>query len=105
MRDMEFFQKRFHPVFAFRRGKRCRFENRHQVFFHREPTENRRLLRQIADSHSRPLMHRKPADFLVADIDFPGVRMLEPDNHVKRRCLSRAVRSEQPDNLSRLHPQ
>jgi hypothetical protein len=50
-------------------------------------------------------MHGEIRDFLVTKKDFPLFGMYQPDDHVERRRLPGAIRTQQPHNLSRLNKQ
>ncbi len=45
-------------------AQRQRFENRHQILFHRELAEDRSFLRKIADAAAGALVHRQMRDVL-----------------------------------------
>ena len=45
-------------------------------------------------------MHRQARDVLAVQHDAAGVGRHEPDDHVERRRLARAVRAEQTDDFA-----
>ena len=80
--------------------KRQRLENRHHVVPHRKLAEDARLLREIAEALARADVDGKSRDVLAAEPDRSGLRLHEPDDHVKRRRLACAVGTEDADDLA-----
>src|SRR5437588_2786877 len=100
MRDAEFFEQETCTTFTLRERKIHRLEYGEQILFDGEFAKHRRLLRQIADSLLRAEIHRQLGDVFVAEGDVAAVRLHESDDHVERRRFSRAVRSEESDDLA-----
>ena len=82
-----------------------RLEDRQDVVFDRQLAKDRRLLRKVADSPPRPLVHRHRRDVDAVQHDAPGERLDEADDHVERRRLPRAIRAQQSNNLPLLQSQ
>ena len=80
-------------------------QNRQDVVAYVHTAKNRRLLRQVADAAPRPLMHGQAGDAGAVDFDASRIRAHDPQDHVKARCLARAIRPQQTDHLSTLHAQ
>jgi hypothetical protein len=76
-------------------------ENREHVLLDRQPAEDRGLLRQIADAFTRAQVHGSLRDVVAVEHDPAGVGRHEAEDQVERSRLSRAVGSEQPDDLPR----
>ena len=57
MRKAELVQQLFHLVFPFFTGEIGHLQYRHDIVFHRQLTEYRRLLREVANAHLRPFVH------------------------------------------------
>src|SRR5215510_16552082 len=62
--DTELMQQRFEAFAALRTGELERLEDREDVVFDGELPEDRRFLREIADSLTRPLVHGHGRDVL-----------------------------------------
>ena len=77
-----------------------RLEDRQDVLLDRQPAEDRRLLRQVADALSRADVHRVVGDVVAIELDAPGVGRGQADGHVEGRGLAGAVRPEQADDLA-----
>src|SRR6476660_6294529 len=75
------------------------FEHRANIVLDVETAKDRRLLRQIADSQARPLVHRKIRDVMAAELDFAAFSLSQPGNHIAASGLARPVRSQQADRL------
>ena len=78
-------------------------QHRADVVLDREPAEDRRFLRQIADAEPRALIHRQRRDIVAVEIDAPAIRLDQPGDHVEHRGLAGAVRSQQADRLAAAH--
>ena len=81
------------------------FEYGADVVLDAQPAEDRSLLRQIPHAHLRAAVDRfvgqlGDAALVVFEEDFPLVRLYQPDDHVERGGLSRAVGPQQSDDLS-----
>ena len=85
------------------RIQRQRLQDRHQVVLHRELTENRRLLRQVADPDPRPLVHRQAGDAAPLQVNLARIGSDQADDHIEGRRLPRAIGAQQSDHLARLH--
>src|SRR5262249_57039664 len=79
------------------------FEDRADIVFHVEAAKDRRLLRQIADSEPRPLVHRKISNLVAIELDLAALGLDQAGNHVERRGLTRAVGPQQTDRLAAPH--
>ena len=66
-----------------------------------EAAEDARLLRQVPDSLAGPHVHGEAGDVVLVQEDVATVGAGQPDHHVERRGLARAVRAEQPHHLPR----
>jgi hypothetical protein len=86
-------------------GQRHGLQDRQDVLFDRELPEHGRLLRQVADAGPGSLVHRCPGQLVVVQKHTPRVRSDQPDYHVEGSGLARAVRSQQPHDLSLRHLQ
>src|SRR5204863_2879513 len=64
-------------------SQRQRFQDRYQVFLHRQLAEDRRLLRQIADPAARPLVHRQVRDILIVHHHTTAVGTDQSDDDVE----------------------
>ena len=89
-----------HALAPFAGVQRQRFENRHQVVFHRQLAEYRRLLRKIADAVPRTLIHRQRCNLFVVEQNAARIWRHESDDHIERCRLARTVRSQQTDHFS-----
>ncbi len=103
MPDREFGKQRIEHRFAQLGFGLGDFENGADILLDRETPENRRLLRQIADTEPRPAIHRQTGDFLAVDFDAAGVGGDQPGDDVEAGRLAGAVRAEQTDHLAALH--
>ena len=74
----------------------------HQVLFHRQVFEDRRLLRQVADPFDRALVQRHMGDILAVEKDLAACHLDKPADHVKTGRLPRAVWTEKADDLARI---
>src|SRR5438067_3279237 len=81
-------------------GKRLRFQDGEDVFLNRELAKNRLLLRQITHAHPCPFIHWVIRHVFSFKKDAPAIRPHEADDHVKARRFSRAIWSEQANDLA-----
>jgi len=72
----------------------------HDIVANRQFAEYRGFLWQVANTATRPLMHRKRGNLLPIERDLSAVGWDNPDYHVKAGGFSRAVGPEQTDNLA-----
>ena len=100
MLDLQLVEQRLEPVGPVSAVHRQRLEDREDVLLHRQLAEDRRLLREVADPLASPLVHRHPRDILAVEADDAPVRRDQACDHVERRRLAGAVRSEEPDDLA-----
>src|SRR5215813_1716198 len=100
MTQPEIFDQLFQPVMALGASHWQRLEYRQNVLLDSEFAKNRSLLRKIADSQTRAFEEWQLCNTLFAEPNPAFVRLFQPDHHVKRRCLPRSVRAEQPDDLA-----
>ena len=75
-------------------------ERRHHVLLDVQAAEHAGLLRQVADPEPRPAVHRQAGDVGAVEVDAAGIRLHQADDHVERRGLAGAVRTEQSDGLA-----
>ena len=68
-----------------------------------EKDEHGRLLRKIAHSLERPLIHRKISDVLIIQIDSSAVRNHLTCNHIETRSLTCSIRTEESDDFALLN--
>ena len=71
------------------------FQHGAHVVGHIEFAKNRGLLRQIPQTHSRPLMNRQLVNRLVIDRDAPRIGSHQSNDHVKRCGFARTVGPKQ----------
>src|SRR6185437_16417789 len=76
------------------------FEHGEDVALDREPAEDRRLLRQVADAQAAPLKHRQAGDDMPVEPDVALVRLEQPHDDGEDGGLARPVRPEQADGLA-----
>ncbi len=100
MLDRELVQEAIEPLTPLRLRDRQRLQNRENVLFDVQTSENRWFLRQIADTESSPLEHRNPGQRLLVDVHLPRIRWHEADDHVKSSRLAGAVWTQQSDDLA-----
>ena len=101
MVDVEFLQQAFQLLAAaiaieFLAG----LEDRHDVVGYRQFTEDRRLLRKIADTCPCTTVHGLVADVQVVDQYATLVRLDQPDDHIEAGGFAGTVRTEQADDLA-----
>ena len=96
-------EQRGNFVAAHVRGDAGLFKHEVEILAHREAAEDGGLLRQIAYSRARALVHRQSGELLPAEPYVSGVGDDAPDYHVEGRALARAVRPEQPYYLALLY--
>src|SRR5688572_15226750 len=77
-----------------------RLEDRHDVLLDGQATEDRRLLRQVADALPRSDVHRIVGQIDTVERDTSRVWRGQTHHHVKGRGLAGAVRPEQTDHFS-----
>src|SRR5207237_9997515 len=87
---------------ALRSDQSERLENREDILFDGEATEDRRLLRQVADALARAYVHRIVGHIFPIEKDASRIGHRQADGHIKRRRLARAVRAEQADDFAGL---
>ena len=78
---------------------------RHQVIVNAQPAENGGLLRQIADSATRARVQRQQADVFIIDDNVARIARYDTNNHIEGSGFTGAVRTEQANNLARIHGQ
>jgi hypothetical protein len=78
-------------------------EHRLHVLLDRELAERRVLLRQVGDAQARARVDRQVRELAPVELDAPGVRGDQADDHVKAGGLARAVGAQQPDHLAAGH--
>ena len=100
MRDVKFLEQRIEIAFAELLVRLDDLQHRADVVLHRQPAEDRRLLRQIADAEPGALVHRQVRDVEAVDLDRAGIGADQPGDHVEDGGLAGAVRAEQPDRLA-----
>ena len=76
-----------------------------QIALDIEAAKDRRLLRQIADTQTRALVHRQPRDVMTIQLDTSLVSLDEAGDHVEAGGFSCAVRSQKPNHLAALNTQ
>ena len=81
-------------------GKLHRFQHGHDVVGDGELLENGRLLRQVAHSPPRALVHGKSGDVLPSENDASLRRWYHPDGHAEGGGLAGPVLSQQTHNLT-----
>jgi hypothetical protein len=79
------------------------FDHRAKVLLDRQATEDRRLLREIAEAKTRALIHGQARDVVTIDRDLAEIGRDEPRDHVKAGRLAGAVRPQKPDHLAAAH--
>ncbi len=77
-----------------------RFQHHHDVFFDTEAGKNRRLLRQISDTHARAHVERERCHVIAVDLDHAAVGGNDAGDHVEYGRFAGAVRTEQPDGFA-----
>ena len=100
MLDRQLVEQALEPLPALLLGESLGFENRKNVLFHRELSEDGRLLRQVPDAAASPSIHGKSEDVLSVHENPAGVRSNQPDDHVEGGGLPRPIGPEQPHDLS-----
>ena len=75
------------------------------VLRHRQAAEDRRLLRQIADSEPRSSVHRQARQVVIVEPDLAAVGSHEAGDAVEGRRLAGAVWPQQTDDLARVDAQ
>src|SRR2546422_5586570 len=88
------------PLPALGGGQVQCLEDGEQVFFHRQLSEDRRLLRQIPQAHPAALVHGQGRDLLPFQKDTSALGRQQADQHVEGRRLAGPVRPEQADDLA-----
>src|SRR5208282_5071575 len=78
-------------------------EDRSNVLLDRETSEDRCLLRQVADAEPGTTIHREIRDVATIEADEPGIGRDQPGYDVKTGRFARAVGPEQPYCLTALH--
>src|SRR5204862_538593 len=100
MREVQVGEQLAEPLLALRPGEMHRLEHRENVFAHRELAEDARLLGEVPQAAAGAAVDRQLGDVLVVEPDRAGVRPQQPDDHVERRALARAVGPEEPHDLA-----
>ncbi len=77
-----------------------RLEHGQNILLHGEPSEDRGLLRQVADAKPGPAIHRQLGHVPAVDRDGALVGGDQSRNHVEHGGLAGAVRPQQPDGLA-----
>ena len=103
MRNLEFLEKLFQAHLALAALHVLRLEDGHDVILDRELAEDGRFLREVAHAQAGALVHRLVGHLDIVEENVPRIRAHHADNHVERRRLAGAVRTEQPDNLALGH--
>src|ERR671911_1038560 len=103
MLDRELVQHVIQPIVPLIAAQPSGFKDRQNVLLHCHLAEDGGLLRQIADSISRALVHRHLGELNTVHPDTTLVRADEARNKVEGRGLSRAVRSEKSNDFSLLY--
>ena len=81
-------------------GHACRFNDRLNILVNVELAKYGGLLRQVADTPFRALIHRQPCDFMLIEKNLATGNWYEADDHVKSGGLSGTVWTEQTDDLT-----
>ena len=95
MTDAEFFQQLFESLELFASAQTCGLEHCENVLRRRHFSKNRRLLRQVPDTQSRPQIHRKIREILIAEKNIARVGTFKTNDHIEGRCFACTVRAEQ----------
>ena len=82
------------------RGQGQGLKHRQDVLFHREFSEDGRLLRKVTDAVSRSQVHGQTGDVNPVQEHFPRVGEGQPHDEVKGGSLAGAVGTEQPHHFS-----
>src|ERR1035437_6140985 len=96
VRELEAVEKAPRGLFARRPFSGTRLEDREQVLEGGHLPEDRRLLRQIAETAPRPAKHRERRDVLPVEKDRAGVGCHEPAENEERWCPPPPVGGEEP---------
>ena len=99
-RDVEFLEQRIELAPASRLVGLDHLEHGAHIVLDIEAAEDRRFLRQIADTEPGAAVHRQLRHIVPVEIDVSGVRREETGDHVEHGRLARAVRAEKPDRLA-----
>src|SRR3546814_3502189 len=66
----------------------------------RHAAKDRGFLRQIAKAKDRAAIHRQRGDVGAVEPDAPGVGLYRPPDRIEAGRLARAVRPQEPDDLT-----
>ena len=102
-RDIEFLKQRIEVRLTAAAVRLHHFEHRADVVLDVQAAENRRFLRQIADTEPGALVHRQRGDVIAIEFDAAAVGVDQAGDHVEHRGLAGAVRAEQADRLAPPH--
>src|ERR1043166_9491881 len=100
VRGVQVGEQLLEPLLALGAGEMHRLEHREDVLAHRELAEDARLLSEVAEAPAGAAVDRQLGDVLLVEPDGSGVRPQEPDDHVERGALARAVGPEQAHDLA-----
>src|SRR5690242_8303250 len=103
MSDRKFGEQTVERGFAQIRRRLGDLEDRANVLLDGEAAEYRSFLRQVTNAEPGPAVHRKIGYVAPIEVDRPGLGCDETGDNIKARGLSRAVRTQQADNLAALN--
>ena len=96
----EFLQQLFEPLAARFPVGLGDFENGEDVLLDGHSAEDRRFLRQIAQTEDRATVHRKLGDVLTVEEDAAAVGLHQAHHRIKAGRLAGAVGAEQADDFA-----
>src|SRR5690348_11596601 len=86
--------------FLFRQWKH--FEDAEEILLYRQRAKDRWFWCEIAKTHFGASMDRKLGDVLLLKMNLALIGLDQPNDHVKRRCFSGAIGSEQAHDFARV---
>lgn len=106
MLNVKLLHQLFRPVFTLLVAQVvANLQYRHQVIVNAQAAEYGGLLRQIADSATRARVQGQQADIFIIDDNVAGVARYDTNDHIERGGFTGTVRTEQTNNLARIHGQ
>ena len=75
------------------------FQDTPDIIFHRQLAKHRSLLRQIPDTDLRPFINRIICNVEIIQINMPLIGGYQSGRHIESRCLSCAIRAQQPHDF------
>ena len=75
------------------------FQDTPDIIFHRQLAKHRSLLRQISDTDLRPFINRIICNIEIIQINMPLIGGYQSGRHIESRCLSCAIRAQQPHDF------